>query len=91
MAWAMLQEAVQKALHYSTPLGYIWMFLLFTFRMFITAVVGSSVYGDESVRLDFQSFPLGFNGNFCRAISSVTQINQAVKTFVSIDFRQFRI
>lgn len=48
MAWAMLQEAVQKALHYSTPLGYIWMFLLFTFRMFITAVVGSSVYGDES-------------------------------------------
>ena len=32
----------------STPLGYMWMFMLFTFRMFITAVVGGPVYGDES-------------------------------------------
>ena len=44
-----MEDMVTKALRYSTPLGYIWMFLLFTFRMFITAVVGSSVYGDESV------------------------------------------
>lgn len=44
----MLESTVQKALHYSTPLGTIWLFLLFTFRMFIFSVVGGSVYGDES-------------------------------------------
>jgi len=47
MVWSILESTVNKALHYSTPLGYMWMFLLFTFRMFITAVVGSAVYGDE--------------------------------------------
>lgn len=49
MVWSILESTVNKALHYSTPLGYMWMFLLFTFRMFITAVVGSAVYGDEVV------------------------------------------
>jgi len=46
--WGILEGCVKKALHYSTPLGYMWMFMLFTFRMFITAVVGGPVYGDES-------------------------------------------
>jgi hypothetical protein len=48
MVWSNLQKVVEKALHYSTPLGTIWLFLLFTFRMFIFSVVGGSVYGDES-------------------------------------------
>ena len=49
MVWGTVESVIVKALHYSTPLSYAWLFLLFTFRSFIVAVVGGSVYGDESV------------------------------------------
>ena len=49
MVWGAVEGVIVKALHYSTPLSYAWLFLLFTFRSFIVAVVGGSVYGDESV------------------------------------------
>ena len=55
--WGTLEGIVKRALHYSTPLGMIWFFILFTFRAFIVTVVGGSVYGDESVssiRFKFQ-------------------------------------
>jgi len=48
MVWGAVEGVIVKALHYSTPLSYAWLFLLFTFRSFIVAVVGGSVYGDES-------------------------------------------
>lgn len=32
---------------YSTPIGQIWYLVIFIFRMFIVAVVGSTVYSDE--------------------------------------------
>ncbi|CAG5111748.1 Oidioi.mRNA.OKI2018_I69.chr2.g6022.t1.cds [Oikopleura dioica] len=48
MVWGTVESVITKALHYSTPLSYAWLFLLFTFRSFIVAVVGGSVYGDES-------------------------------------------
>lgn len=47
--WGTLEGIVKRALHYSTPLGMIWFFILFTFRAFIVTVVGGAVYGDESV------------------------------------------
>jgi len=90
MSWNVLSTAVEKALHYSTPLGTIWMFLLFTFRMFITSVVGSAVYGDESVSF-FRIFSIENYSIISREISNVIQTNLVVKMCVSIDFRRYLI
>ena len=47
--WGTLEKMATKALAYSTPLGMAWFFILFIFRMFVVAVVGGAVYGDEAV------------------------------------------
>ena len=67
MVWSTVEGVITKALHYSTPLSYAWLFLLFTFRSFIVAVVGGSVYGDESVswtKIMKKTVKLGFSGQF---------------------------
>jgi len=46
--WGTLEKMATKALAYSTPLGMAWFFILFIFRMFVVAVVGGAVYGDEA-------------------------------------------
>ena len=51
--WGTLEKMATKALAYSTPLGMAWFFILFIFRMFVVAVVGGAVYGDEAVSKNY--------------------------------------
>ena len=93
MVWSNLQKVVEKALHYSTPLGTIWLFLLFTFRMFIFSVVGGSVYGDESVSCP-PSLGIGKAFRFSRKIFGESRENSRNGTknyFASVFFLRKQI
>ena len=94
--WGTLEKMATKALAYSTPLGMAWFFILFIFRMFVVAVVGGAVYGDEAVSYiqgspdkRSSSRPSPSFNNISRVISNAIRHSPVVKMFASTDSRRF--